>query len=81
MATYTSSLPDALLKDLAKEAKELNMPKNKIIEKALRIYLREVKKAKYAKSYQRASQDEELLLIAEEGMADYFRMLQDLDNE
>lgn len=81
MATYTSSLPDELLKDLAEEAKELNLPKNKIIEKALRIYLRELKKAKYAKSYQRASQDEELLLIAEEGMADYFRMLQNLDNE
>jgi hypothetical protein len=32
MATYTSTLPDHLLKELAKASKDLKMLKNKIIE-------------------------------------------------
>lgn len=81
MATFTSSLPDELLEALAKEAKDLKMPKNKLIEKALMLYLRELKKARYAKSYQRASQDKEVMAMAEEGMVDYFRMLQEYDEK
>lgn len=81
MATFTSSLPDDILKQLAEAAKDLKVPKNKIIEKALRLYLLEIEKAQYAKSFRRASKDEDMLLIAEEGMADYFRMLQEYDEE
>lgn len=79
MATFTSSLPDELLEDLAKEAKDLKMPKNKLIEKALTLYLRELKKTRYAKSFRRASKNEEMMAIAEEGMADYFEMLKKYD--
>jgi len=79
MATFTSSLPDELLGRLSDMAKELKMPKNKIIEKALEIYLTEIEKAQYAKSFRRASKDKDTLLIAEEGMADYFKMLQEYD--
>jgi hypothetical protein len=81
MATYTSTLPDHLLKDLAKASKDLKLPKNKIIEKALHLFLDEIKKAKYAKSFQRASKDKEIMAIAEEGMADYFEMLKKYDAE
>jgi len=81
MATFTSSLPDDLLEALAKEAKDLKIPKNRLIEKALTLYLRELKKARYAKSFRRASQDEEVMAIAEEGMADYFEMLKEFDEE
>ncbi|WP_445731575.1 ribbon-helix-helix domain-containing protein [Mariniflexile sp.] len=81
MATFTSSLPDSLLENLSKTAKELKMPKNKIIEKALEFYLDELKRAQYIKSFKRASKDEETMAIAEEGMADYFRMLQEYDEE
>lgn len=81
MATFTSSLPDDLLQKLAAMAKELKMPKNKIIEKALEIYLIEIEKAQYAKSYRRAAKDKDTLLIAEEGMADYFKQLQEYDEE
>lgn len=79
MATFTSSLPDDLLEALAKEAKDLKMPKNRLIEKALTLYLRELKKARYAKSFRLASQDEEVMAMAEEGMADYFEMLKKFD--
>lgn len=81
MATYTSSLPDELLDKLSKVAKELKMPKNKLIEKALQLYLEEIKRAKYVKSFQRANNSKEILDMAEEGMADYFKMITDLESE
>ena len=81
MATFTSSLPDELLENLSKMAKDLKMPKNRIIEKALQLYLDELKKAQYIKSFKRASQDREVMAMAEEGMADYFRMLEEFDEK
>jgi uncharacterized protein (DUF924 family) len=76
MATFTSTLPDDLLSVLAEKAKELSIPKNKLIEKALRIYLDQLNRAAYVKSYKRLAEDADILQIAEEGMEDY---LKDLD--
>lgn len=81
MATYTSTLPDQLLTELAKASENLKMPKNKIIEKAVEVYLEELEKAAYRKSFQRAAKDKDMLAMAEEGMADYFQMLLDYENE
>ncbi len=81
MATFTSSLPDKLLKELADTAKDLKLPKNKLIEKALEYYLDQIKRASYAKSFQRAAKDPEMLLMAEEGLEDYFRILDELEKE
>ena len=39
MTTFTSTLPEELLSKLNEVAEKLAMPKNKIIEKALQIYL------------------------------------------
>lgn len=75
MATFTSTLPDSLLKKLSEKAKTLSMPKNKIIENALRIYLEHLEKAEYIQSYKRAATDKDLLTIAEEGLEDYLRQL------
>lgn len=69
MTTFTSTLPNDLLKQLDTVAKSLSVPKNKLIEKALRIYLDQLKRAEYVKSYKNV--DEELMTIAEEGMAEY----------
>jgi len=77
MSTFTSTLPDELLNLLAERAVQLKMPKNKIIEKALRIYLEQLNKAEYVKSYRLASDDSDILSIAEEGMEDYFSQLKD----
>jgi len=81
MATYTSTLPDNLLKELAKASKDLKLPKNKIIEKAVEIYLEQLDRAAYLKSYKRMAKDEDMIKMAEEGMTDYFNQLSDLDNE
>lgn len=80
MATFTSSLPDELLSELSDIAQELKMPKNKIIEKALTLYFDEIQKAKYVKSYRRASKDKDIMAMAEEGMADYYQIILDSEN-
>ena len=77
MATFTSTLPNSLLDLLNKKAKELNMPKNKLIEKALRIYLTQLNKAEYIRSYKQMADDADLLNMAEEGMSDYLTQLKE----
>jgi hypothetical protein len=75
MSTFTSSLPDDLLQLLADKAKELSVPKNTLIEKALRIYLEQLNRAAYVKSYKQMAADIDTMLIAEEGMSDYLTQL------
>lgn len=75
MATFTSSLPDDLLKRLNEMAIKIATPKNKIIESALSIYLDQLNRAEYIKSYKTAAGDESLMNIAEEGMIEYLEML------
>jgi len=65
MTTFTSTLPDELLARLNEMAKKMSMPKNKLIEKALQIYLDQLVRAEYIKSYKQAVDDENILLIAE----------------
>ena len=77
MATFTSTLPDDLLQRLAEYAKKLSLPKNKLMENALNLYLDHLKRAEYVKSYRTSSEDEEMISLAEEGMADYLKQLPD----
>ncbi|MDP4680687.1 MAG: ribbon-helix-helix domain-containing protein [Cyclobacteriaceae bacterium] len=71
MTTFTSSLPDDLLLRLNAAAGKLNLPKNKLIEKALSLYLDHLNRAEYVTSYKEAGQDIEVMQIAEEGMVEY----------
>ncbi len=64
--TITTSLPDALVAQLSEYSKKMNLPKNKFIETALRLYLDHLKKAEYARSYQMAGQDQDVMMVAEE---------------
>ncbi len=75
MATFTSTLPDKLLRQLSEKAKALSLPKNKIIEKALALYLEHLEKAEYVRSYRAAAMDKDVVSIAEEGMGEYLRQL------
>lgn len=76
MTTFTSTLPEDLLQLLSEKAKKLSLPKNKLIEKALRIYLDQLNKAEYIKSYKSSVTDENILMIAEEGMTDYLNQIE-----
>lgn len=75
MTTFTSTLPNELLTKLDVLAKKMSMPKNKIIEKALLIYLDQLTRAEYVRSYKQAAADTDLLALAEEGMEDYLKQL------
>jgi len=77
MTTFTSTLPDDLLEQLNKSAQKMSLPKNKLIERALRIFLDQLNRAEYVKSYREAGSDIDLMNIAEEGMQDYFTQLED----
>ena len=77
MSTFTSTLPDDLLRSLSEKASKMAMPKNKLIEKALRLYLEHLDRAEYIKSYQHAAADKDILIMAEEGMQDYLTQLND----
>lgn len=77
MITFTSTLPDDLMNMLSEKAKELSIPKNKLIEKALRIYLDQINRAAYVKSYKKLAADIDILSIAEEGMEDYIKNLEE----
>ena len=76
MSTFTSNLPDDLLQLLARKAKAMSLPKNRLMENALRLYLEHLERAEYARSYKQAASDEDLLLMAEEGMSDYLKQFE-----
>jgi hypothetical protein len=75
MATFTSTLPEILWVELNQKATELGVPKNKLLEKALRLYLDHLNKASYQRSYKKMAGDTDLLALAEEGMEDYLNQL------
>ncbi len=81
MATFTSSLPDDLLQQLADYADKIGVAKNKIIEKALRVYLDQMNRAEYAKSYRQAGEDAEIMMVAEEGMVYYLKQIEEEENQ
>lgn len=81
MQVFTSSLPDQLFTALSEKAAELKVPKNKIIEKALTLYLEQLNKAAYIKSYRQMAADTDVMLLAEEGMQAYYSQLNSLDQD
>lgn len=76
MVTFTSSVSEDLFKQLNEKARSLSLPKNKLIENALRLYLEYLERAEYIKSYKQAADDPDILQIAEEGMNDYLKQLE-----
>jgi predicted transcriptional regulator len=77
MTTFTSTLPDDLILLLNEKANKLSMPKNKLIERALRIYLDHLNRAEYIRSYKELDNDPDILGMAEEGMDDYLKQLEE----
>jgi predicted transcriptional regulator len=76
MVTFTSTIPEDLSRQLNEKAKSLSLPKNKLIENALRLYLEYLERAEYIKSYLQAADDADILKMAEEGMNDYLKQLE-----
>jgi predicted transcriptional regulator len=66
MSTFTITLPDELHSKLNDMAVKLSIPKDKIIEKALQIYLDQLTRAEYEQSFKNASNDVDIIEMAEE---------------
>ena len=76
--TYTSTLPTDIANRLDQYAQKFKVPKNQLIEKALRAYFDKINRAEYIQSFKRANQDEEVVSLAEEGLEDYLKIIDDL---
>ncbi len=77
MTTFTTTLPEDILEKLKKQSLKLSVPRNRIIEKALRIYLDQLNRAEYIRSYNEAAKDMDIMNIAEEGMGEYFKQIEE----
>lgn len=72
---FTSSLPEEVLARLDAYARSFKVPKNQIIEMALNDFFDRLKKAEYTYSFKRASSDAAVISMAEEGLEDYLKIL------
>ena len=75
---YTSSLPIELLAQVEEYAEKFKVPKNKIIENSLLAYFEKLKRAEYIKSFRTAASESEIFDMAEEGLEDYLKILDEL---
>jgi hypothetical protein len=73
--TYTSTLSPDILFQLKDYSKKLKIPKSNIIESALNDYFERLKKAEYKRSFRRARNDKDQMMMVEEGIDDYLNML------
>ena len=72
---FTSSLPSDIWQTLDNYAQKFKVPKNRIMEQALRAYFDRLKQAEYSRSFKKAAGDPEMKTMAEEGLEDYLKML------
>ena len=81
MTTYTSSLPDEVLAKLSDIANELRVPKNRLIERALSLYLENIERQLFIRGFQKKKGNSELLELAEMGGQDFLAELEGLEDE
>jgi predicted transcriptional regulator len=74
-SVLTTSLPDEMVNMLSRYAEKFNVPKNKILEEALKLYFDKLKKAEYTRSFRKASLDQDMQNLAEDGLAEYLKIL------
>ncbi len=72
---YTSTLPSDVMERLDLYANRFKVPKNRLIEKSLRAYFERLKRAEYTRSFRRAAGDPEVVDMAEEGLDEYLKIL------
>jgi predicted transcriptional regulator len=71
----TSSLSPELIARLDNYSRKFKIPKSRILEQALEAYFERIKKADYIRSFRMAAGDSEIVYMAEEGLEDYLKIL------
>ena len=74
-ASYTSTLPVELIRQLNELSLRLKIPKHKIIEISLRKHLEELKRQEFSNGFKRAAADQEIIQMVEEGMSEYLSLI------
>ncbi len=77
--TYTSSLPNMVMEELTEYATKNNKKKNEIIAEALSVYLKEKRKEEYAESFRKMKNDPEQKFLAEAGIGDFLRLIEEYE--
>jgi DNA-binding FrmR family transcriptional regulator len=67
---FTTTLPETILKQINSFAKATGKKKNQILEESLLHYFRAEKAKKMAESFKKAALDQEIILMAEDGLDD-----------
>ncbi|PCI25682.1 hypothetical protein COB57_00485 [Candidatus Peregrinibacteria bacterium] len=67
---YTSSMKKPLFQWVKKTSQQRHTSKKQIIEEALSLYKKEIKKKQLEETFKRAAQDYEIINMAEEGIED-----------
>ncbi len=75
LVTYTSTLPENLMKWVNTIAKKHKTTKKRIIIEALLNYRQQINKAQLAETFKKAAKDKEIIAMSEEGMEDYLDQL------
>ncbi len=73
---FTSSLPIDLCNSIDQYALENNIPKNKVIEKALLLFFEGIERQEFRESLKKYGRDAEFVELAEWGMDDYSKGLE-----
>lgn len=81
MKTFTTSLPESTIKELNDLAKKLNVPKNQILNLALKKYLHNIEQELYIQSFKRVGEDSEMQQLADLGISDFTSELINLDEK
>ena len=77
--TYTSSLSSTVMEDLKEYASRNNQKKNKIIEEAITVFLNQKRKKELAESFKNMKNDPEQQFLAEAGLGDFLKMIEDYE--
>jgi len=77
--TYTSSLPKTVMEELTEYANKNHKKKNEIIAEALLAFLKEKRKEEYAESFIKMKNDPEQKFLAEAGMGDFLKMIEEYE--
>lgn len=73
--TFTSSINNSLMEKLRDYSNKYKLPKNKIIENALKKYFDDLKRAEYIRSFQKENEENENAELAEQGLDDFLKMI------
>lgn len=73
---YTNTLPEEVLEMVNDYSIKYHVPKNKVVETALRRFFFEKKREEFREGFKKMANDPEIIEMAEEGIGDYLEILE-----